>query len=78
MTNENRCGSKGRRAKKKLSHPGDEISKFQEVEGGGGGRREKGIRVVSEQAKSNGRKREIHISSIMLAPITFVSGSINI
>lgn len=37
MTNENRCGSKGgRRAKKKLSHPGDEISKFQEVEGGEG------------------------------------------
>lgn len=31
MTNENRCGSKGRRPKKKLSHPADEISKFQEV-----------------------------------------------
>ena len=37
MTNENRCGSKGgRRAKKKLSHPGDEISKCQGVEGEGG------------------------------------------
>lgn len=40
MTNENRCGSKGRWPKKKLSHPADEISKFQEMGGGGRGRGE--------------------------------------
>ena len=70
MTNENRCGSVGRWPKNFLilCEWNFEISPRETRSPG----------YVYRSPKSNGRKHEIHISSIMLAPITFVSGSINI